>query len=179
MRSGHRLVATLTIWLGFAPFAVASDQRFGDWSVGFTESGTMIYAATVNDSGELLGEYCNIESKKCYWLLGMGTQCDEGDEYPLLANTSSGARHLTATCFKDAGDGQQVYGFDWREIESVIKGARWVGLAFPMKGDAFKVVRFSLDGIDASTRFMEGAFQRALESGVRPRTVQGTKTEIL
>jgi hypothetical protein len=164
-----------------ASAARAADQRFNDWSVGFSDSGTSLYAATVNDSGEVLGEYCDLDSKKCHWLLGMETECDEGDEYPLLANTSSGARHLMATCFKDIGDGQHVYAFDWREIEAVIKGAKWVGLAFPMAGDAFKVVRFSLSGIDDSTRFMEAAFKRALEAGSRPspEKPQGTKTQIL
>jgi hypothetical protein len=52
------------------------------WGTGVTDDGAALYAATVNDSGNLLGQYCAPSSGNCVWLLGMGTGCKEGDSYP-------------------------------------------------------------------------------------------------
>ncbi|MGI9246325.1 MAG: hypothetical protein ACR2I8_06450, partial [Steroidobacteraceae bacterium] len=81
-------------------------------------------------------------------------------------------------CFGALNDGKtHLYVFNWSEIEAIVKGAKWVGLAFPMDGDRFKVVRFSLNGIDGSTRFLETAFKQGLDaSGTRP---QGTRTQVM
>jgi hypothetical protein len=136
-----------------------------------------MYAATTNDSGDVLAEFCYFEDRECVWVLGTETQCEEGDEYPVLANSSGGARHLVVTCLMDGDDGDHFYGFDWKELEQVVKGERWMGLAFPMRGDAFKVVRFSLDGIDQATEVLDSGFRRALENdSTRPRN---TKNEIM
>jgi hypothetical protein len=47
---------------------VAADMdsaTFGDWFVGTTEDKTGVFAATINDSGGLLGEYCFFKTGKC------------------------------------------------------------------------------------------------------------------
>lgn len=156
--------------------AHSEDARrdFGDWSVIVADDGGSMYAATSNDSEEVLGEFCSFESGSCSWRLGMDTACEKGDEYPLLANSSSGAQHLMVTCLNPLKSGGHVYGFAWKDIESVIKDAKWMGMAFPMDGDAFRVVRFSLKGMDEATRFLETVFFESVKSGKR-----GTKSQIL
>ena len=170
-----RVLFVVTIYL-FSVCALAQERQFDDWNVGAGESGDFLFAATTNDSGEMLGEYCYASTGKCLWLLGMKTPCEEKDSYVLLANSSSRAKALEVTCAKDLGDGTHIYVFDWKELESVIKGASWVGLAFPMQKDAFKVVRFSLNGSGGSTDLLESAFQKMLDNG---KTTQGTKTQIM
>jgi hypothetical protein len=166
----------LVLLTGLPHLTFAQAQQFGDWRVELDDSGDFMYAATINDSGEILGEYCYFSSEQCNWILGMATECDEGDTYVLLGNSSKAAKPLDVTCLTDLGEGVHVYAFEWKELESVIKGAKWVGMAFPMQGDAFTVVRFSLDGIDASTRLMETGFKKLLDSGVRKKS---TKTQIM
>jgi hypothetical protein len=156
--------------------ATAAERTFKDWSVALSDNSEYLFAATMNDSGEVLGEFCYFATGTCNWVLGMKTECEEDSEYPFLANSSSGARHLEVSCV-DAGDGHYVYGFAWKEIEAVIKGAAWVGLALPMNGDAFKVVRFSLRGVDESTSFLEDVFQAALKSGTGAK--RNTKSTIM
>jgi hypothetical protein len=172
------MLSFLVMALACARPALA-DKAFDDWSVGLASDQTMLYASTSNDSDEILGELCFFQGGNCFWVLGMSTKCDEDDRYPILANSSSGARHLEITCMGpiDTPDGDYLYAFDWKEIEAVIKDASWVGLAFPMSGDAFKVVRFSLKGIGPATEFMEDLFKRGLKNpDLRPKS---TKSEIL
>lgn len=171
-----RALLALVLLTGLPDLALAQSQQFSDWQVVLDDSGDFMYAATMNDSGDILGEYCYFSSGECHWILGMATKCEVGDRYVLLSNSSKAAKPLDVTCLNDIGDGVHVYAFEWKELESVIKGAKWVGMAFPMQDDAFKVVRFSLDGIDASTRFLETGFQRALRSGERKKS---TKTQIM
>ena len=133
-----------------------------------------MYAGTVNDSGEILAENCTFEDGKCTWSLGMPTKCKLGDSYPMLVNSSSGAAHLTAHCDRKTEGDLYVYLFAWKELEAAIKGAKWVGRCVPLDGDAFKVVRFPLDGIDESTKFLEEVFFEALKDGKK-----GTKSEVL
>jgi hypothetical protein len=170
------MVVLAAFVLGLAA-PVQAEEAFGDWSVGISDDAGSIYAGTVNDSGEMLAEICYFENRNCFWVLGMKTKCEEDAEYPILINSSGGARHVTVTCFA-AGlkGGDHLYGMPWKEIEESIKGQEWVGIALPMQGDAFKVVRFSLDGIDQATDEMEGAFRKILDGGARPRS---TKTQIL
>jgi len=149
-------------------------KEFGQWVVGLTTEAEAMYAGTVNDSGDILAEHCTFEDGKCIWSLGMPTKCKLGDSYPMLVNSSSGAAHLMAYCDRKTEGGLHIYQFAWKELEAALKGAKWVGLAFPLDGDAFKVVRFSLEGIDESTKFLEEVFSEALKDGKK-----GTKSEVL
>ena len=109
-------------------------KQFGQWVVGLTTEAEAMYAGTVNDSGEILAENCTFEDGKCTWSLGMPTKCKLGDSYPMLVNSSSGAAHLTAHCDRKTEGDLYVYLFAWKELEAAIKGAKWVGLAFPSTG---------------------------------------------
>jgi hypothetical protein len=155
---------------------VAQTRTFDDWVVTVDDDGTSIYAATVNDSGEMFAEMCFLSSGSCNWVLGISTACKEDHVYAVLANSSITAKALDITCLKELGDGTHVYSFEWKPLESVIKGASWVGMAIPMEGDAFQVVRFSLKGLDASTKLLESTFLKAMEKAPKP---QGTKTQIM
>ena len=127
--------------------ANAADQQFGDWSAGLNDPRTVSYAATVNDSGSLLGDYCNFSVGKCFWTIVMEPACTGSATYPVLGNTSSGAVQMQLQCDGKTDNGSYRYLIvDWKNLELLLKDSNLVSFAFPMQGGVFKVIRFSLTG---------------------------------
>lgn len=134
--------------------ANAQEKRFGEWKVGVLRDSEGIYAATVNDSGGVFGEYCYPAEDACLWLLSNDIKCEDGSKYPVLINASGGAVSTTMMC--KAFNRKSVYVFtNFSEVERVLDGATWIGMAFPMQNGLFKVSRFPLDGHARAVAFME------------------------
>jgi hypothetical protein len=148
-------------------------NMFRDWAVGVTSDKKGVFAATVNESGGVFGEYCYPSSDTCFWLLSNETTCDDGNTYPVLVNTDTGSATTTIVCKKVDGKARYVFA-SYREIESSIKGARWLGMAFPMESGRFQVSRFSLAGASEAVSFMERTMKAAVN-----RASQSTEDEVL
>jgi len=137
-----KLIAALALFLtGLLP---ARADTIGKWVV---DSGTEghLFAATRNDSGNMIVHYC-LEDGTCAWMLALNTRCDEGHTYPALANSDLGALPLTLRCIGPWAD-LNVYMFtDFKSLDDTIKAATRIGFAFPMAADEFRVIRFDLSG---------------------------------
>ena len=137
----------------FSSTALAQEKRFGAWSVGVISGNDGLYAATVNDSGGVLGQYCLLSDGNCYWLLANNINCDDGTRYPVLINADAGASSTEIFCMKL--EGRPRYAFtDFDAIDRVIKASSRIGLAFPLKDGYFSVNRFSLEGASAAVSVM-------------------------
>ncbi len=112
------------------------------------------YAATVNDSGALFGQYCYQKFEKCFWLLANDIGCEAGSEYPVLINADSGAYSLKIVCL-DSTDkiGRYVFS-DFDAIDEPVKKSSRIGIAFPMKSGFFQVNRFDLNGSSKAVSLM-------------------------
>jgi hypothetical protein len=98
------------------------------------------------------------------WLIGVEQSCIEGNRYPVLANTDTGALHLDVVCAgRIEGSTRYRYAFsNFDEVDGIIRKAARVGFALPLEGDAFVVVRFTLNGaVRAITVMREAATARA------------------
>lgn len=165
MRTSHYLRASALLMC--VAVAHGQERSYEDWGIGIADDQTYLYAATKNDSGEILGEYCYFKSKKCVWLVSFNTKCKAGDSYPILANSDSSAIALTVTCFGpiDEHSSVHVYGFDdWKLLESMLKDAGRVGFATALSGDQFSVARFSLSGRTDATAALEAMFSEKIKS---------------
>jgi hypothetical protein len=138
----------LLLVFGSAVAAAGSSKVFGDWIVDFTDDHSTIYAATVNDSNAVLGEYCTLSTHECSWLLGMEVACEDSGSFPALGSTSTGAASLNLVCGGklDTGKYYQYIFAKWQDVETLLKDAGMVGFAFPLADGKFKVSRFSLKG---------------------------------
>src|SRR5690349_3949658 len=87
----------ISILIGYSAAARAQDG-VGDWAVGKADDGETLYAGTVNDSGNIFGEYCTPSLGGCFWLIGLSTACQSSGQYPVLANVDSAATVLTMAC---------------------------------------------------------------------------------
>jgi hypothetical protein len=143
---------------------IALGARYGDWEADATSDRTMFFAFTTNDSGAVFGEWCSVTSANCMWIVGMSASCDQDSSYPILANSDIGAQSLTINCGgKLADTALSRYQFmSYKGIEGVIRGAHRIGFAIPMKGDQFRVVRFSLAGEAAAVSRMKAAVAKAV-----------------
>ena|SRR5258705_12849485 len=152
--------------------AHAQTQTFGAWKVS-TDKSAYAWAGTINESGHVFGQFCDFSDGSCRWVVGMGTGCNPGDRYPVLVNSNEGSEGMEVSCQGElAGTpGTYTYAFtDFDEVTShMAKGGR-IGIAIPLNGDQFRVVRFDLTGAPAAIASM-----RALASSKTRATRQGTR----
>jgi hypothetical protein len=147
----------------FAPRADAQGRQFGAWAAGVMDGKEGVFAATVNDSGGVLGQYCFRETGSCVWLLANDADCEDGAKYPVLVNTDSGAANNTIRCVKVDGKARYLFeNFDI--IDGAVRSASWFGIAFPMKSGRFQVSRFSMQGAAQAVALM----RKAAEASATP-----------
>lgn len=152
--------------------SAAHAQTFGDWFVD-TKGPTALYAASVNDSGHVFGQFCFPGADSCVWLIGLQTGCEKGAQYPVLANSDAGAVHLKMFCDGQLDSGKYRYVFtDFDEVDDLVRQATRIGFALPLQEDQFRVVRFNVRGAAAALSVMRGATQRRITP-----TQRGTRDE--
>jgi hypothetical protein len=152
--------------LGLVSIVAEAQTTFGDWQAGVTDDRSMMYAFTTNDSGDVFGEWCSLSSGNCSWMVGLSTDCEQESSYPVLANTDTGAAPLNITCGGKIEDTKlSRYQFDnFKAVAAVLKNSHRIGIALPMQGDKFRVVRFSLKGCSSATGTMEDAVAKLVKS---------------
>jgi len=154
MGSILRFIGTITV-MGFASIAIAEDKQFGEWFTGQQLTGQGGFAATINDSGHILGQYCYPELSSCVYLLGIRTRCEKDSKYPVLVNSDKGSKTLELLCNGPLESGRYQYVFtSFDEIHKIVMEAYRVGFAFPLQSDDFIVVRFSLLGSNEAVAAM-------------------------
>lgn len=164
----RNVILTLLVFSGFFTTSATAEMKVsGSW--GWEATNSSFFAATANDSGAVFGQFCYPgEDNKCYWLVGLSSGCQTGDEYPALVNSDTGAASLRLVCMGKSKDGAYYrYAFtDFDSIDAVAKDAARVGIAVPLKGDEFRVSRFDMSGSRPAVLAMRLLAER--ESQVRP-----------
>ena len=149
-----------------AVFAVGSahGEVIGDWEVSTKDSAP--YAATANDSDQVFGQFCFLEEGSCYWLVAITIACKEGDKYPVLANSDTGAVHLEMICLDgNPQGGRYRYAFThFDEVDQLVRDSTRVGFAMPLQEDSFRVLRFNLRGVETALSVMRDAANKRLKS---------------
>jgi hypothetical protein len=112
-----------------------------------------VFAATINDSKGILGQYCYREEASCIWILSNEVGCEDGSQYPVLVNSDSGAVSTTIMCAKLHGKPRYAFA-EFDVIDNIVRHSEWLGIAFPMKSGFFQVSRFPLNGAGAAVTFM-------------------------
>ncbi|RPH46668.1 MAG: hypothetical protein EHM87_01490 [Burkholderiales bacterium] len=167
----HRPIRALAALAAAAlPWTVQA-QASGDWIHDAQKS---FYAATVNDSGNVFGQWCDPQDRSCTYLVAFTASCRDGARYPAVANGEGGADAVTLVC-RGALDGRNAegrplfrYAFEnFDQIDTLVRGSKRIGIAFPIDGDAFRVLRFSLAGSQTAIGAMRGAIERGGRQNTR------------
>jgi hypothetical protein len=161
------LLSALGVLLGAIPHAKAA--TIGDW---IYEVSVPHYAATINDSGNIFGQWCDTSEGSCFYLLAMPTRCEDEASYPVLVNSDMGSLTTTLVC-RGKLDGRNLYRYvmaNFDDIDNLVRKSRRVGIAMPLEGDEFRVSRFSLSGAAASLSLMRSAAESSLSRQPRQNT---------
>jgi len=170
--TGWFLLSLFTV-LVIAWHSLATAEGFGSWHASVTDDGESHFAATVNESDNLLGQYCFLKSGNCLWMLGMRTSCKEGDKYAVLANSDTGAAHITVYCNAQLANGLYRYVFsEFDAIDNIVKAGLRVGFAVPLETDNFRIVRFDLGGASRTIALMRAAASKTAENKPLPRNTK-------
>jgi hypothetical protein len=142
-------------------------EVFGDW---FAEAHgpTSVYAASANEAGNVFGQFCYLSEGSCVWLIGVKTRCQQGDRYPVLANSNVGAMHLEVLCDGRLDSGLYRFAFtNFDQVEKLVTHSDRVSFAIPVEDAQFGIVRFSLQGAAAALSELRQAAQRRITPGAR------------
>ena len=158
----------LVCTLMFAGATIAADPP-GAWHF---ERGTSTYvAATSNSDGDTFGQVCYAAERRCYWLVGLKRGCSANATHPVLVNTDTGASTFKIMCRGPSADDRTRYEYainEFDDIDRLVSTAKRIGLALPLTGDQFLVVRFDLTGsIPAVTAMRQAAEAQMREQAPR------------
>lgn len=158
-------------FVSVVPNAQAEGRWFGSWIVGAMENTQGIYAATVNDSEGVLGQYCYGSNAACYWLLDVDLECESEARFPALINSDSGSTTVEVVCFK-LGSVSKLTFTDFDAIDGIVKKSSRIGIVFSLNDGLFKVSRFTLNGAADSIAFMRDIAAKSLikSTGTRDQT---------
>lgn len=160
-----RLIWISLIWL-VALSVHAEIKANKDWFWD-TSKQDFAYAATANDEGHILGQYCYYANGTCVYVVTLGIKCSQGAEYPALINSNIGAMEVRLVCGHKTGNEYAFYLKSFKSIDDAVRQARYLGFAVAMDSGKFKVVRFSLSGSTYAIEMM-----RALASQKGPSNEQ-------
>jgi hypothetical protein len=162
----------IALLVAFIPVLASAQSK--DWATGIADDGEYHYAATANDSGHLLGQFCYPELGNCIYLVATSTACKENDEYGILANSDAGAQQLNVICRGTFGSGSSKkyrYVFsDFEAVDKLVKQANRVGFAMPLKDGHFNVVRFTLSSSNVEIERMRAAASSKNQGRTKPTT---------
>lgn len=121
-------------------------QEFANWVTGAMDNNEGYFAASVNDSSSIFGQYCYNETGQCLWLLAVNINCEDGSRYPVLINGDGGSAQMEIVC-KKLGDKPRYVFSNFDAINNSVKASKkYIGFAFPLESGLFEVNRFLLDG---------------------------------
>ena len=143
MKPAQFLVFTVLLVSAISRAADTDSYRVKDWQVRKMPEGAVV-ALTNNESGAALGVIC-LNASTCGIYFSDGVGCQEGEQYPMLANTEGGAIAVTARC-KAMGDSHLLWLDPYADIMRAMLQKHWISIAKPIKGGQFKTSKFSLEG---------------------------------
>ena len=155
MRGLHALLVIGLVALLSRPAAEA--QTFGSWVADARSDSP--FAASVDDSGNIFGQYCSAGRSSCVWLMALASSCQKGDRYPALANFETGAVSLEILCKGELESGHFAYAFtSFDQVDLLVRQGASVAFAVPLQREQFRVMRFDLTGaVSALSRLHESA----------------------
>lgn len=139
-----------------APAAWGYERTFNDWVAGIADSDTHA-ALTESDSGAAFGQVCVPSLDQCIWIVNFDSSCKSGDRYHALINSDHGAESVELICDRRLDGGSYRYFLDdFDAIDNLVRNSSRFGIAIPLEGDEFLVLRFSMRGANAAVDFMRG-----------------------
>jgi hypothetical protein len=135
--------------------------RIGDWTIQVDHD--PFFAATSNDSNSL-GQFCSEAAHRCFYTVTSQSACDLGIAYPVLLNTDSGVSPNSVVCMGKLENSENYWYTisDFEKMDAMIRQSRRISIAFPIGGERFQIMSFSLEGAGAAIIFMRSVADRVI-----------------
>lgn len=151
----------------------AATPAMAEWFSGKDDDG-LPYTYTVNDSGNMLGQWCNKDADACFWMLATQRSCDNGIDVPGILNTENGAVSITLKCLSSTVLGGKLYHrlvlspFD--TVRTALQGQKRIAIATPMQDVSYTVTRFNTTGVDVAISRIDTAKRIYFENNSKKST---------
>lgn len=132
-------LASLALMAG----AAHAQETFGSWTVVPLDADSY-FAASVNDSGGLLGKSCSRQG--CRWIMTTNTNCESGSSYSALMSSGLGAVPVNLICQPNEKTSGRYLIQEFEIMDKAVAGSQQVGFAVALKSGEFRVARFSTTG---------------------------------
>lgn len=161
MKTFSRLVLLIT----FLSSAASAQSEFTskEWTASMEPDSEFYYAATINSSGHMLGQYCYFADGSCVYLMAMNTQCESGSQYPAIINSDSGSAHATVLCSHSYEQQHIVFIYPFDDVDRIVRQATNIGVVIPMADGQFRVSRFGLAGSNYALDRMRAAAEARMQ----------------
>jgi hypothetical protein len=153
----------LVILIIYSASAQAEVKTNKDW-IWDLSGDEYAYAATFNEDGRVLGQYCYFDNETCYYLVNLGTNCEKDSEYPSILNSDAGVTEVKLICGHKYKSGNVFFIKPFDEVNDLIRKAKTVGFAIAMESGKFKVVRYSLSGSTYAIEMMRAGAEAIIDS---------------
>lgn len=130
-------------------FAISAES-IGDWTVSKELKGWQ-FANTTNLEGSSTGVVCSTSENTCNSYIGLNANCDVGNKYPMMINSSVGAFVIFTTCVQ-IGNVKFYFIDDFDSAKSAFESGGEIGFAIPLQNGNFRSIRFSTKGATASIK---------------------------
>lgn len=150
--------------------ALCATSEAQEWAQGASGDGNLLYAATIDEAGPLLGQYCYLDTGSCLYVLSMGTTCSPEAEYPALVNSDVGSVHVSLLCSEKYNDENILFVDSFDDIDRIVRSANQVGFAVAMENGDLNVVRFSLRGAAWTIDLMRDRAAKIMKGNPRNRS---------
>ena len=134
---------------------------YGDWTVMLSEERTDLIAATSQDDDKFLAYRCFTSEGKCAHVIVTATRCEEGGNYPVLINASSGSLTVDCLCSENENGTYELVPKNFDNFHNTLtESSGYIGFAIPLESGQFKVIRFSLNGAKRAMTAAEAAIRK-------------------
>ena len=166
----------LKLLTGFLIPGLTVAETFSDWQASGDLRGSFLSAATVNRSQEVFGEWCYPDKGNCIWLMGITTQCREGNTYPVLAKSNVGAVQLEVRCLGklEVTGAYELIFTNFDDVDHIARNATRVRFTIPLQAGHLRIVRFSLAGAVRALTVMREAASYSTTRAKRHETQRET-----
>ena len=135
---------------------LSEDLVSNDWIWDVSGQG-YYYAATINSNNRVLGQYCYHQSKTCLYVVTLGMNCKEGDEFPAILNSNFSVASVNLQCGRKVGIENILIIYPFDEVNQILLRANNASFAIPLHDGSFKAIKFSLSGSSKAIKMMRAA----------------------
>lgn len=161
-----RLFLVLFVAVSAASSLSAKTLKYGDWSWGTAPDLSYTFSGTLNEQGHGLSKYCYLEGDgQCYFIVSSSVECDAGESYPALLNTTNIQQTGMMTCAGQFDGRSQFILSPYEAVKQFLHSTEAeVDILFGATATTMHLQKYSAHGAQQAIEGMEHFFGEIYQS---------------